>query len=412
MRTPWFTRGFLGALLSFGAVMPSFAMDATETLPVSVNSPALRYGLITGVDSKYGPGGGVQSLNDTNTIHFDSKQLQKLDATLIPLFNQISSGQRLGDQLDLGTLRIESKPEIRYFVPIYARGITDTFTLAAALPVLRYRNQLRLVQSASNAAQVCGQIGGSGTPEVQDACNQISRIKMTDVVAGQLAARGYKPIQDRDESMVGDLQFVGLWRFFEKGPHSVLVRNTLTLPTGKKKDADDLAALGVFGETAIESQFIYNYQLTPTLRLAGKAGYRYAVPDRVDYRVPQSEGDILPDQSSKENVTRKLGDTITLGASASWTLWTDIGFGGGYEYVSKMADRYDGTRGARYDLIGRDSDSVAHRLRGEVSYDTIDLYRRKKNFPPLKVAFEVSNTVAGKNVDRQLVNELSLTLFF
>ena len=211
---------------------------------------------------------------------------------------------------------------------------------------------------------------------------------------------------------MGDLELVSVWRFYNAGDRSAALRSTLTLPTGKAKDPDDLADIGVFGQTAVENLFLYNYLPWTRLRLAGKAAYRYSVPDHVDARVPTSDGDLLPDQSSKENVARKLGDTITLGAAATWSLLSDFSVSGGYEYVTKGADSYSGSRGARYDLLATDSNSVAHNLRGGLSYDTIGLYKRKKSFPPMKFDFDVSNTVAGKNVDRTLVSEISVTLFF
>ena len=307
---------------------------------------------------------------------------------------------------------METKPDVRYFVPIYARGITDKWSLAGAMPVIFYKNQLRLVQSASNAGQICDQIGPTPSQDLQDACNKLRSTKMTDEVARQLALKGYKPIQDREETIFGDLQIVSLWRFFERDLHSAMLRTSLNLPTGKKKDPSDLADLGVFGETAVENQLIYNYLVTPRLRLATKAGYRFAVPDHVDARVPTSADDLLPDQSTTERVARKLGDTLTLGAAATWNLIGDFGVAGGYEFVAKGTDTYSGDKGSRYELLGKNSDSVAHRLRGGLSYDTIGLYKRTKKVPPMKFDFEVTNTVAGRNVDRELINELSLTLFF
>jgi hypothetical protein len=390
-------------------------MDSTETLPARINSPAFRYGIVTGVDSKYNANGSVQTLNDINTIHFDSDQLKKISPdiqTLVLILNQNSGNRHLGDQLDLGTLRVETEPDVRYLVPIYARGLTDNFTLAVAMPVVFYKNRLDIVQSNSNAAGICDQIGSTPSADLKEACDKLRNTRMTDEVRGQLAAKGYKPVQDRDETLLGDMQVVGLYRFYAKGPHSALVRTTLNLPTGKADDPDDLADLGTFGETAVENELLYNYVATPTLRLSAKAAYRLTLPDHVDARVPRSDDDLIPDQDTKERLGRNLGDTITLGAAATWNVFGDFSVAGGYELASKAADHYAGEKGSRYDLLGKDTASVAHRLRGGLGYDTIGLYKRKKNFPPMKFDFEVSNTIAGKNVDRELVNELSVTLFF
>jgi hypothetical protein len=111
-------------------------------------------------------------------------------------------------------------------------------------------------------------------------------------------------------------------------------------------------------------------------------------------------------------VRRNIGDTITIGTAANYSLYDSFSVAGGYEYVRKAADRYAGDRGTRYDLLMKDSSSQAHRLRAGIYYDTIALYKRTKSFPPLQLGFEVTNTVAGENVDRQMINELTLTMFF
>jgi len=403
---------------AFLCVAHATAMDSTETLPARVNSPAFRYGTVSGVDSKYNSTGGVETLSDINTINFNSDQLKKINSeieTLVLVLNQLSGTLQLGSQLNLGTLRVETEPDVKYFVPIYARGITNNFTLAIAMPLVFYKNKLSLVQSNSNAAEVCNQIGPTPSDDLREACEKLKATRMTNEVRKELANKGYRPIEDRKETVLGDLQLVSLWRFFNQEPfggHSMVMRNTVTLPTGKPNDPDDLADLGAFGQTAVEASLFYNYLAHPRLRFSTKAGYKLTLPDHLDARVPKNEGDILPGIEARQKVARNLGDTVTLGASATWNLFGDFGVAGGYEYALKSADRYSGDRAARYDLLEKNTGSSAHRLRAAISYDTIGLYKRKKNFPPMKFDFEVTNTVAGRNTDRSLTNELSLTLFF
>ncbi len=409
------------AIAAFAVLLWSpfaLAMDSTETLPARVNSPAFRYGMISGVDSKYNTNGSVETLSDINTINFNSDQLKKISSdieTLVLVLNQLSGTQRLGDQLNLGTLRIETEPDLRYMVPIFARGVTEDLSLGVALPIVKYKNKLSLVQSNSNATEICNQIGPTPSPDLRDACAKLKSTRMTDEVRKELANKGYEPIQDRNETLIGDLQLVSFWRFFNQnqaGRHTMVLRNTLTLPTGKTNDPDDLADLGAFGQTAVEALLLHNYLIVPKLRFATKAAYKMTLPDHVDARVPKNEGDFLPGPETKEKVARNLGDTITLGAAATWNFYGDFGLAGGYEYAQKGSDQYSGDKRSRYELLEKETSSVAHRLRGGLSYDTIGLYQRTKKVPPMKLDFEVINTVAGRNTDRSLTNELSLTLFF
>lgn len=393
----------------------TFAMDSTEILPKGINSPAIRYGIISGVDSKYMADGSVMSLNDINTVNFDSKQLEKINPDVTNLVNILNefSQQRLGQQLNLGTMRVETVPDVKYMAPIYARGISESLTLALALPIVFYENELSLQQSASNVSQICSQFSGieNDIPELKSACQELN-VKVVDATRNELSKKGYRPIQDRKETVLGDAQFVSLWKFHDDQIHSALLRTTLTLPTGKKNDPDDLADLGVFGNTAIEPAVVVNYLPWRRMRLAAKAGYKFILPDSMEVRVPGSEGDILPGQETKEKVSRRTGGTAFVGGAANLSIGSSFSIAGGYEYSRKSADNFSGNRGARYDILGKDSKSQAHKLRAGVTYDTISLYQRTKSFPPLKLDYEVINTIAGSNSDRQLVNEFSLTMFF
>lgn len=392
--------------------MPGQAMDSTEVLPASINSPAFRYGIVAGVDSKYTANGSVQSLNDTNTINFNSDLLQKISPEVTDLVNILNqySKQQLGAQVNLGTLRAETKPNVKYMAPIFARGLTDRITLAIAMPIVFYENKLRLVQSASNVPSICSQI--QGVPEIKEACDKLGNTKIVDAVKGELANKGYKPLEDRSETVFGDVQLVGIWKFFEEEEKSSALRTTLTLPTGPGNDPDDLADLGTFGETAIEEQVLFNYLPFHWLRLAAKTGYKFYVPDSVEMRVPSGPNEILPGPETKEKVSRRKGGALTLGTAATIGIGKSVSVAGGYEFVSKASDSYSGNKSGDYDALAKDSKSTAHKLRAAISYDTIALYQRTKSFPPLKVDYEVTNTVAGTNTDRQLVNEVSLTMFF
>lgn len=387
-------------------------MDSTEILPARIYSPAVRYGMISGVDSKFTANGGVENLIDIYTVRFDSAQLAKLDPRVTQLVNALDafSKQNIGTQVDLGTLRIETEPNVRYIAPVLAYGLTDKITFAVGLPIVYYKNKLRLVQSASNVKDICNQISNK-VGDVKTACEQLD-FAVTDAAREKIAAQGFKPLQDRNETLFGDAQLVGLFKFYDQEGSSFLMRSTLGLPTGKKNDPDDLADIGYFGLTSYEPQLVYNWLPTRKLRLSAKAAYKMVFADKLDVRVPTSADDILPGLETKEKVRRNVGDTITVGTAATFNIYDAFSIAGGYEYARKGGDKYAGDRGTRYDFLSKDTNSVAHRLRAGIGYDTIGLYMRTKKFPPLKFDFEVSNTVAGVNTDRQLVNEFTFTMFF
>jgi hypothetical protein len=98
------------------------------------------------------------------------------------------------------------------------------------------------------------------------------------------------------------------------------------------------------------------------------------------------------------NVLADINDQFTIGT--------------GYEYSKKDRDRYKGPGDKRYDLLSVDTQANTQKVRGHVSYSTVKSYFKKSSTVPMVVAFEVTDTIAGMNAERQLIQEMNFMLFF
>ncbi|MNL18447.1 hypothetical protein D3C87_1395920 [compost metagenome] len=78
----------------------------------------------------------------------------------------------------------------------------------------------------------------------------------------------------------------------------------------------------------------------------------------------------------------------------------------------KAADKYAGSRNARYDLLATNTNSQAHRMKLEVTYSSVKSYFRKSALIPLMLSLEVSDVIAGVNIERQVVQEFNFMMFF
>jgi hypothetical protein len=388
------------------------ALDSASLLPDGIRSPMFRYGIVSGVDEKFTSDGTLMTLTDYNAKEFDAEELQSQDpraAQLVTLLNSFQNG--LGDSLNLGVLKIESKPEIRYFAPVLAYGVTNKITVAAAFPIFNYTNHIQLTESGSNAAQIQAVVNGA-IPEVDSAMVDL-RAGIAAKVSQSLEQKGYKPLQNRDEQIAGDMQLVALYNFMNTKNWVVTSRTTFNAPTGPKDDPDDLTDLNMFGETAIEPSLILNHNYDKNLQLAAKAQYRYTIPDQAVMRVPIDENDGLPAANRKENLWRDLGNTVTVGASFFYKMLIP-GFraGLGLEHAQKTQDTYSGGRGWRYDLLSKNTDNRAERLRAGLEYSSTESYLKGKALLPLMVNYDFSETFAGRNTEHRMLHEFSLTLFF
>lgn len=388
------------------------AMDSTEVLPESINSPSLRMGVVSGIGMKFMAGGDLMSLGETNSIEFDTRTLTQFE----PRVNQLASvlnqfgNQRLGDALSLGVLHVETVPEVRYLAPVYARGLTTNWTVGFGVPILSYKNKLSLQQSGSNVAAIRAQFGNA-LPELNAAFDELD-VPLSTRAAQVLAQKGYKPLVDRSETQVGDVQLVSLYQFSKRERTSAQLKTIISLPTGKGDDPDDLADLGAFGYSAIENQLVANYTLSSKWLFAGKAGFRYTLGDRVERRVPVDENDSLPAQDTKETVARQTGGALFGGVSATYTISSSWDCAAGYDITRKFSDRYDGTNGKRYDLLGSNTETTAERIRLALSYSSVETFFAGKAWLPSMISYEFSDTIRGVNTERMTVHEIWLQLFF
>lgn len=399
--------------LVLGFSIRAQAMDSTEVLPESINSPSIRMGVVSGIGLRFMSSGSLVSLGDHNSIEFDAQALARFEPRvneLVSALNQFGP-QRLGDQLSLGVLRVETTPEVRYFAPVYARGMTKSWTLALGAPILNYKNKMGFRQTGSNLDAIQAQVGNA-SPDLNDAFEQLN-INLATTAQNELISKGYRPIVDRDESEVGDVQLVSLLQFAKRETTSAQFKTILSLPTGRGDDPDDLADLGIYGYLSIENQLLGNYVYRGRWTFAARGGYRYTFNDRVTRRVPLNEEDTLPDQNSKEVVTRKTGGAFFAGGSVTYAALPGLDFAVGFESVRKALDAYEGGReGRRYDLLGRDTDTNNDRIRMGVTYSSIDAFFAGKAWLPTMIAYEFSDTIRGFNSERTTIHEIWLQLFF
>ena len=402
-----------GFLVGFFAIHSlAFAMDSTDVLPLKVNSPAIRLGRVEGIGQRYDSRGQLASLNDLNSVEFDAHQVSKIEPhvnELVRVLNQFGS-QKLGDELYLGTLHVNTAPEVTYLAPVHAYGVTSRWTIALGAPVLRYKNKLSLSESGSNVAALQQRVGTQSKP-LNDAFKRVG-VSLVGRAQSELADKGYKPLVDRDQTIFGDLQLASIYQLHKTPKWSAVFRTLIELPTGPSPDSDDVADLGIFGETAIEPGLVGSYTFGHGLSF-GSAIYMHApLPDRLVRRVPLNSDDFLPDQKSKRKLNRQIGLSGGWDFSGTYALTQEFQFQLGFEFFSKAADRYTGTSFGQPGLLSAGTNQLAKRVHANFSYASVNSYLQHRALLPTIVSIDISDTVAGTNVERRLIQELWLTMFF
>jgi hypothetical protein len=382
---------------------------ATSVLPNGANSPSIRYGHIEGLDQRYTETGALVRLTDYKAIEFNAKTLAKLNTdaeNLIASLNRFG-GFKIGDALNLGTLQIETKPQIDYTAAVFAKGFSKSWTLAIAVPAIHYQNQVKLSHSFSNINYYRSQFSG-----LSDELDAALNTNLGESTQRSLQEKGYKRLDNRDQQFIGDTQLVSLFNLYSNDDISLVHQATLSLPTGPQYDATDLLALNSFHKTNLENTFALSKRFGPAWRVVPYTSVKFSFPEKINARVPSSEDDILPDQTSEESVERVDGEQFELGLQNAFELTDALQISLDYKIGTKSEDRYSGSKSSRYDLLAKNSAARWQKVSFELVYSTIQSYLKQTSKLPFMLSLNFFDTIAGNNIERRVGQEIALTLFF
>jgi hypothetical protein len=404
-------------LFIFCLTVPFFTKAdlSTSILPAGVNSPQVRFGTISNLNQEYTERGTLAQTVDLRSIEFDAKRMVSYRPELQKLVSTVNSfGERygMGSALHLGNLRVETLPDVQYTGVVFARGLNESVTVGVGIPVVRYKNQLHVWQSRNNLDvydQLAHEIGD------RDFINAVNQLRSTNIPAmfrDELRVKGYEEINNQEETFLGDLQLSTLYRVKTQVPLETLFRVNINLPTGPKYNPDNLAALNQFGYTYVEPQVIAAYPIRPRLKITGMFGTRIHLPDQITARVPRDENDLLPAAEQKETVDRVTGIKFTEAAQLSYDVNQTWGVFGFSEWSQKMQDSFSGDRNSRYDLLESGTNTESIVVAAGATFSSVESYKKNKKGIPAIVTAQISDTISGKNIERQLVHELTAVIFF
>lgn len=402
----------LVAFLAFILSAPCLALDSITNLPAGVSSPGWKQGFISNADQKYNSKGDLLSLSDINAVELDVDTMKAIEPNIKKLETALNKfGQNgLGSTLHLGVLKVMTAPEINYSVPTFGHGISDNWMIGVGIPVIQYSNRLSFSHTGSNLNELRAQFYGL-SDNINEAFDRLDQ-DLVSVAQQSLSDKGYKPIVNRNQKFLGDIQLANFYLLYKSALLGVRWQSLVTLPTGPQDDPNDLLDLGAFGKTAWENSIVTNFYLWRDIVIALKGGFKWAIPDRIRVRVPLHSQDTLPDQNRLSLVNRDIGDSYSMGGSATY-LWSNgISLSAGIESIHKSKDLYRGSLFGDYSVLEKNTSSFALASQFELSYDTISLYFAKKAMLPMILALKFSEHFRGRNVERFAQTELTANLFF
>lgn len=415
------------AFIAFGVMIGAtltcrnaFAVDKAQVLPKQVNYLSVRFGIVDHLSETYGASGGINFRGEALSKNFDIKnmrefasdeikvKLDRLEKTLKGMGNS-----DLATQLNMGTLKFDVDPRIRYTAPVYAHGVTERFTLGIAFPFINYKTNIQMSQVGSNIPQVKQELKAiaENSKELRDGLNELDK-SMVERFSKEVADRGYKPIRNRDDSFLGDVQVVGLYHLVRQPRENLVVRTGVILPTGPEDDPDDLTDLENQHQLAIGAGVVNDYSLSNRWTL-GSGMYMIArLPDRSTQRVAENENESLPGPERKENLERDLGDSISVNGNIRYQVNDYFEATAGLEAGTRGPDSYSGTRGWDYQVLAKNSYQAWNKSIFALEYSTVTGFVKGRDPIPFTISYDFSDIFAGTNIERQQVHEFSLKMYF
>ncbi len=373
-----------GLLVALGCLMISNSQAAnTLTLPQGRHKLGVIYARTGEIREAFGADGERVSLVAPYQLELSSRNFSRAEPRVSELVNFLNNlGYRydvdgretdngirdgstddslplLGDALSRGSLGVDAWAEREQWVFMLQRGFTERLSAGLALPVIhqsfRIRSQIGGVNTANDIYQYFTGVGGGALQDFNDALGLLAQIN-SSTFQNVLASKGYQPLEDSDESGIGDLIIGGRYRWKEldlatgsrlAGRWLGALEGRVTLPTGRLASPDELAGLD-FGTGAVSFMVGHNssYRVegkdTPKLlrRLAlfHNISTQRNLPYQRTRRVRTSPGDFLPDESTKQPVTIALGSSWLQNFGVDYTINPTLTFSAQFDWLIRNSD--------------------------------------------------------------------------
>lgn len=388
-------------------------LPSAKVLPKGVRNFNLK-GVITSSEEKFNGAGFERPLADPmfQNITFGDLILGKKD----PVDKAAIEAKMVAIGADENTIlgstqgQVNLKPTVT--VPVIAYGVTDRWTTAIAIPIMKYDLNVDSGVTQSNVEMINALNQRLEADELWKDKEEFNR-KFSAPLEAKLEDYGYKPLVNENATKLGDIKLVNKYKTFDNGFQALTASLELTLPTGQKADIDKIVDIpGGDGQTDIGVGINHDIYIGQYVTFSTGLSYTAQLADTVERRVPEQRKSTVSEEKDN-NIQRDLGDILTAQAGAGIN-YRGVSFGAGYTLGYKDGDKYTGSKyeSNRYEWLGKDSIQNMQALTGKIGYDTITLFKEKKFPAPLAVSITYTTLLSGKNMVKDPLTVLDFNMFF
>ncbi|NEW60294.1 hypothetical protein GSY74_03275 [Sulfurovum sp. bin170] len=319
-----------------------------------------------------------------------------------------------GAGASLGQTNLDVAIDSKYFELTTGYGITDKLTIGAIIPYRDIRKSINFSVGGGNLG--LNPLFNSTEPAsvtnlpylpIENGITPITTAQMQEILASKY---GYKPLETRNISGFADPTIGLLWNAYSTDDSSLMLSSGYRFGI-QEGDPDRLIDTTISsGSSTIRLQAEYLKELAYGFDLYSRFEYGIELEGRVTKRVPE-QGKMLAPKSSKESLTRDLGDyrIYDIGLGKTWGNWrTALN----WYRAEKDSDNYSSSKGTDTTALETHTSGHVNQWKTSLSWSGIESWKRGNLALPLVVNLVYRDTYDGKNTPDYQDVYLQLTSFW
>lgn len=311
------------------------------------------------------------------------------------------------------------KIDTKEFELIAGYGLSDNITIGVIVPFREYKKDLKFsiangnigVNPRFNHFAPVSPTNLPYLPSSMAGVHPLNEVEFQRLLGSRALDLGYKPLESITNRGLADPTLGLLWQAYNQNKSSLVLGLGYRFGIAEEDDPDNILNTQISnGNSAIRLRAEYLKDLGEGFDLYGKMEYGRELEDSVTKRIPK-EGELLPLLSSKESLTRHIGDyrTYNIGVGKSWSNYR---VALNWYRVDKDRDHYNSAKGTDTSLLEKDSDSYSNQYRASLSWSGVESWRKGEIPFPLIVNLTYKDTYSAKNALDWRVISLQVTTLF
>ena len=389
------------------------AFEHTKVLPKGIRNLTIK-SVNTTIGNKTNADGRQEAIAKPLEKDLDFKRVLKGESDYMKKTQLKGLMLQYGfDEADtLGQIKADMKGSVAVTAPLLSYGLTDSFTLAIAVPY--YQAKMRVKTGfAINQGTANRLLKKMEDLSQTKAANEVAD-KLNDAIGElnkKLRDNNYREMTDWEGNGLGDVTIAGKYKAVDGKIIKLASTNGFVLPTGKTSDPDILNDIP-FGKGTLDffTALAVDEYLTKDIFLNQYVKYTHHFPGKRDLRMATEDESI---EVEKTNAAYELGANWDTGVSVQYEPQSGFVAGLGYIYGRKYGDTYKLENNPdSVQKLEKDTHQENQYWEAKLGYSGVNAYRRGELPAPFAASVEYKKHIASINNFTNDFVTVDLALYF